>query len=86
MARHWTDDQKKRQAEKIIRWRPWERSTGPKSAAGKSIAARNAYKGGTRDLQRTLSRKINSILKDQSDCIDDLLGSAGTVSEPTCTT
>ena len=32
-------------------WKPWEKSTGPKSAAGKKRVARNAYKHGNRSAQ-----------------------------------
>src|SRR5262245_25528191 len=50
-----------RQGKQIHRWKPWERSTGPKTAAGKARVSRNAYKGGTRPLLRELAR----ILREQ---------------------
>lgn len=46
MANGWTSERRARQAELIRNWRPWERSTGPTSAAGKAVVARNAWKGG----------------------------------------
>ena len=46
MPRKWTPEQKARQAEAIRRWKPWERSTGPKTAAGKARCKINAYKNG----------------------------------------
>jgi len=46
---------KARQAKLIRRWKPWQRSTGPKTPAGKAIVARNPYKGGTRPLMRQLA-------------------------------
>lgn len=46
MARVWTEEQKQRQRELIQEWRPWEKSTGPRSGAGKLVSSRNAYKGG----------------------------------------
>lgn len=32
-------------AERIHTWRPWEKSTGPRTEAGKKRVSRNAYKG-----------------------------------------
>ena len=54
-ARKWTDAQKAEQAAKIHDWKPWHLSTGEKSAAGKLIVSRNAYRGGTRPLCRFTS-------------------------------
>ena len=64
MANGWTPERRQRQAEAIRRWRPWERSTGPTSAAGKAKVARNADKGSVRQQLRTLSRELNSALAD----------------------
>jgi len=47
MANGWTPERRARQAELIQQWRPWEKSTGPKTEAGKRGASQNAYKGGT---------------------------------------
>jgi hypothetical protein len=44
----------------IRRWRPWEKSTGPRSPAGKAKAAQNAYKGGARQLFRELARTLKA--------------------------
>jgi hypothetical protein len=52
----WTPERRKRQGAAIHRWRPWERSAGPKTAAGKGRVARNAYTGATRPLLRELAR------------------------------
>ncbi len=48
-----TDSQRQRQREAIQRWRPWERSTGPKSQRGKAQVACNGWKGGTRAMSPT---------------------------------
>jgi len=61
MRSRWTQARKARQASLIQRWKPWERSTGPKTAEGKARVSRNAYKGATRQMLRALSR----LLKDQ---------------------
>ncbi len=42
----------------IHRWKPWERSTGPKTVAGKARVSRNARKGGTRDTLRALAKLL----------------------------
>jgi hypothetical protein len=41
MARTWTPEQKARQADLIRSWKPWEKSTGPTSPAGKATASQN---------------------------------------------
>ena len=37
----WDDERKAKQRDAIHRWRPWEKSTGPKSEMGKAQAASN---------------------------------------------
>ena len=44
------------QAEAIRRWKPWEKSTGPRTVEGKARIARNGYKGGTRAMLRELAK------------------------------
>ena len=58
MANGWTPERRARQAELIRQWRPWEKSTGPKTPEGKARVARNAYKGGTWLLLRELGRAL----------------------------
>ena len=58
MANGWTPERKARQAQLIKTWRPWEVSTGPKTATGKTIVSRNAWKGGTRAALRELARAL----------------------------
>jgi hypothetical protein len=66
--RRWTEEEREQQAERIREWRPWEHSTGPKTAEGKVRASRNADKGGTRPLLRELSR----VLREQRRALDEL--------------
>lgn len=47
MVNGWASERRARQAELIRQWRPWDRSTGPKTLEGKAKASRNAYTGGT---------------------------------------
>lgn len=62
----WTPERKAKQAERIRQWRPWEQSTGPKTSEGKARASRNADKGGTRAMLRTMSR----MLREQREALD----------------
>jgi hypothetical protein len=61
MKNGWTQARKARQSGLIQRWKPWERSTCPRTPEGKAHVSRNAYKGGTRSILRELSR----LLRDQ---------------------
>lgn len=40
----WTPHLRSRQAQAIRVWRPWEKSTGPRTPEGKAIVAANARK------------------------------------------
>jgi hypothetical protein len=60
MANGWAAERKARQAALIQGWKPWERSTGPKTTEGKTRVARNAYKGGIRVELRALARLLRS--------------------------
>ena len=62
MATPWTPERRQRQAEAIRRWRPWERSTGPRSAEGKQRSSRNAYKGGVLQQLRALNIEMRHAL------------------------
>jgi hypothetical protein len=61
-ARRWTLEQKLRQSEVIRRWKPWEKSTGAKTAKGKAIVSKNALKYGESQELRILSKVINILL------------------------
>lgn len=39
----WTEERRAKQREAIQRWKPWEKSTGPKTPEGKAQAALNVY-------------------------------------------
>ena len=58
MSNGWTPERRARQAELIKTWRPWERSTGPTTAAGKEKVARNAWKEGSRPMLRELAQAL----------------------------
>ena len=53
-----TEDHRRLRAELIRRWRPWEHSTGPRTASGKAKSSRNAWKGGLRAQVRRNARTL----------------------------
>jgi hypothetical protein len=61
MANGWTTERRARQAAQISRWRPWDKSTGRRTAGGKAKASRNAYRGGPRAQLRGLARVLRQI-------------------------
>jgi hypothetical protein len=60
MANGWTLERRTRQAELIKQWRPWAKSTGPRSPEGKERVSRNAWTGGHRAQLRELSKLVNA--------------------------
>ena len=65
-ARQWSPEQRARQSVKIQQWRPWARSTGPKTEEGKVASAGNANKHGLRGRKwLELARDVNDYLRDQ---------------------
>ena len=70
MANGWTPERRARQAELIRQWRPWEQSTGPRSAEGKAAAARNAWTGGIRPLLRELAEELREQDKIRREILD----------------
>ncbi|PPD02344.1 MAG: hypothetical protein CTY29_13185 [Methylobacter sp.] len=61
MGNGWTPERRLKQAEAIRRWKPWERSTGPKTSEGKARVSRNAYRG----RKRAVLAEIARVLKQQ---------------------
>ncbi len=72
MAHGWTDERKARQANAIRRWKPWQRSTGPRTAEGKARVARNSYRGGARQTLRALAKVLNALMREQRAGLEDL--------------
>ena len=60
MKNGWTAERRARQSEAIRRWKPWEKSTGPRTKRGKARVARNAYRGGMRPFLRALSAAMRT--------------------------
>jgi hypothetical protein len=59
MVNGWTLERRQRQAELIRNWRPWAKSTGPRSPEGRQRVGRNAWTGGHRAELRELSKMVN---------------------------
>jgi hypothetical protein len=76
MANGWTPERRAKQAALIRTWRPWDRSTGPRTAQGKAAAAKNADKGGRwaaeREELRALKRHLSELLKEQRELLTRL--------------
>jgi hypothetical protein len=62
MATDWTPERRAQQAERIRQSRPWEKSTGPRTEAGKARSARNADKGGRWRIERERVRVLARML------------------------
>lgn len=71
-ARKWTEEQRAQQSLKIRQRQPWQHSTGAKTAEGKSISARNAFTGGLMQNIKTLSKQLNSLMREQKQSIKDI--------------
>ncbi len=65
MANGWTLERRERQAALIRTWRPWERSTGPRTDEGKDRSSKNASIHGEYNQEaRTRRQEINALMKD----------------------
>src|SRR4051812_28966758 len=58
MSYHRTPEHRRLRAALIRRWKPWEKSAGPKSRKGKAKVSRNAFKGGWRDQMRAVLKAL----------------------------
>ena len=56
----WSPERRAKQSQAIRQWKPWARSTGPKSIEGKERVSRNAWQGGHRPEFRELARMVNA--------------------------
>jgi hypothetical protein len=70
MTKGWTEERRQKQAERIRQNRPWEKSTGPRSAAGKARSRNNSRKHGLYDYQ---TREMRAALKLQRESLKALI-------------
>lgn len=63
MSYYRTPEHRAMRAELIRRWKPWEKSTGPKSPEGKARSAKRGFKGGTRIMLGELARVLREQAK-----------------------
>ena len=63
MANGWTPERRARQAALIRTWKPWEKSTGPRTVDGKERAALNGDKWGKWRHERLLLRELREVLR-----------------------
>lgn len=61
MSNGWTDERRARQAALIGTWRPWAKSTGPRTTVGKSVVSKNAFKGARRPERRKLRLEVRQL-------------------------
>ena len=67
MANGWTPERRKRQSEAIRGWKPWNKSTGPKSPEGKATVSGNAWAGGDWLKLRQAVKALNQAMRLQKD-------------------
>ena len=59
----WSDERRAALSKLNHQFKPWTRSTGPRSVAGKAIVAQNSYRGALRENRRAGLRFANEIGK-----------------------
>lgn len=59
----WTPERRARQAEAIRRWKPWKKSTGPRTPEGKARSSRNADRGVAAMEARILEARLQARLR-----------------------
>ena len=72
MEKGWTPERRARQAALISSWRPWERSTGPRTEDGKARGSQNRFRGAHREEQRALLRQLSGAMAAQLEALDRL--------------
>ena len=69
----WNDTRRREQAARIRQQKPWEQTTGPRTAEGKNTASQNAYKHG---LERAEIRLLCRLLRLQRAYIKNIVPDA----------
>ena len=75
MSSGWTPERRVRQAALILNWKPWERSSGPKTERGKIASARNARRHGMRGRgvleEARMLRQVTGQCRETAEDTDD---------------
>ena len=58
MKHGWTPERRTKQSQLIQNWKPWENSTGPRTAQGRKISSMNALKHGMRSAENREVEKL----------------------------
>ena len=66
---YWTEERRQEQRDRINAVKPWLKSTGAKTAAGKATVSRNANKGGIASNINELVKQANAMFKEQKEAI-----------------
>ena len=74
MSNGWTEERRRKQAERIRLHKPWEKSTGPRSDKGKAASSRNALKHGLYGAEAEI---IKALLKSNREFLDHYAGLRG---------
>ena len=69
MGNGWTPERRARQAELIRTWKPWQQSTGPRTAEGKARSAARGDRSGQWREQRELTKALNELLRTQRESL-----------------
>lgn len=72
MSYYRTPEHRQLRSEMIRRWKPWEKSTGPRTPEGKARSSMNRWRGGQREALRALTREFRGLLEEQSSTLDEL--------------
>jgi len=63
----WTDERRAKQSQLIKNWKPWEKSTGPRTEAGKKVSSVNACKWNFREILREIKKSNREIVRYMQD-------------------
>lgn len=77
--RNWTPEERARQAALCRRHRPWAKSTGPRSAAGKAASSLNARKD---SLTRRDLREVRAVLRLQKRYVEAIMAGLPPLPDP----
>lgn len=68
----WTPVRRAQQGLAIQRWRPWQHSTGPKTAEGKARSSRNSDRGAYWRIERETIKRLRAALRAQRDSLAEV--------------